>query len=177
MSILSKLRQQLSPIPSSRKFVLICVLTAVFIVIAAFKGPVLYEALGFPQLNSEWVRPHVLGIGGLSIFALLLSNMQSIHRYALVKLPAEDQARYARLKNYLQRIPPREEVANAHQHLQEETELLERQHGFMLDSAGTYRALRALGGGIAVICWFWSKWLLARGFDMSQLFPFFELMK
>lgn len=177
MSPLSKLRQQLSPIPSSRKFVLICVLTAVFIIIAAFKGPVLYEVLGFPRLDAEWVRPHVLGIVGLSIFALLLSNMQSIHRYGLVKLPAEDHARYARLKKCLQRIPPREEVANAHQHLQEETQLLERQHGFMLDSAGTYKALRLLSGGIVVICWFWSKWLLARGFDVSQLVPFFELMK
>ncbi|CAI8861750.1 hypothetical protein EMIT0P44_20273 [Pseudomonas sp. IT-P44] len=55
-------------------------------------------------MAAEWVRPHVLGIVGLSIFAWLLSNMQSIHRYSLVKLPAEDLARYMRLKNCLQRI-------------------------------------------------------------------------
>jgi hypothetical protein len=177
MSILSDLRRQLSAVPSSKKFVLICLFAAVFIVIAAFEGPVLYEVLGFPRLEDKWVHPHVLGIGGLLIFAFLLSNMQSIHRYALVKLPAEDQARYARLRNCLQRITPREEVANAHQHLLEETQLLERQHGFMLDSAGAYWALRVLSGGIAVICWFWSNWLLARGFDVSQLVPFFELMR
>ncbi|WP_339526452.1 hypothetical protein [Pseudomonas sp. EL_65y_Pfl2_R96] len=177
MSILSKLRRQLSAIPSSRKIVIICLLSAVLFVIAAFKDPALYQVLGFPQSAAEWVRPHVMGIVGLSIFAWLLSNMQSIHRYSLVKLPAADHARYVRLKNCLQRITLREEVANARQHLQKETQLLERQHGFMLDSAGAYRALRILSGGIAVICSLWTTWLLARGVEMRQLVPFVEWMR
>lgn len=177
MSIMSKLRRQLSAIPSSRKIVIICLLYAVLIVIAAFKGPVLYEALGFPRLADKWVHPHVLAIFGLSMFAWLLSNMQSIHRFSLVKFPAEDHARYVRLKNCLQRITLRKEVANAHQHLREETQLLERQHGFMLDSAGAYRAMRIFSGGIAVICSAWATWLLARGVDMTQLVPFVEWMR
>lgn len=177
MSILSKLRRQLSAIPSSRKIVIICFLYAVLIVIAAFKGPVLYEVLGFPRLADKWVHPHVLAIFGLSIFAWLLSNMQSIHRYSLVKLPEEDRTRYVRLKNCLQRITPRNEIANARLHLHEEVQLLEQQHGFMLDSAGTYTAMRILSRGIAVICWFWTTWLLARGVELSQLLPIVEWMR
>lgn len=103
--------------------------------------------------------------------------MQSIRRYSFVKLPAEDLARYMRLKNYLQEITLREEIASAHQHLQDETQLLERQHGFMLDSARVYRALRILSGGITVLCVLWTTWLLARGVDMSQLVPLIEWMR
>jgi len=177
MNLLSQSRRQLSAIPSSRKIVIICLLCAVLFVIAAFKDPALYQVLGFPQSAAEWVRPHILGIVGLSIFAWLLSNMQSIHRYSLVKLPVEDLARYTRLKNCLQRITLRAEVASAHQHLQEETQLLEQQHGFMLDSERAYRALQVLSGGITVICALWTTWLLARGADISQLVPFVEWMR
>lgn len=177
MRFISRLLRQLSATPSCVKFVILCVLCAVFIIVAAFKGPAPYEVLGYPASAEDWMHAPILAIGGLMIFAWLLLNMEAIHRHSLIKTPEQDQTRYAHLRRCIEREASRPETANAQRHMLQEIQLLEHQHGFMLSPASTYKAIQKLRWAIVVVCTVWGLWLHAQGVDMSQFLPFIEWMK